>query len=132
MIFGIPHDLIQKILRFGVVGLSGFSIDFGLTYLLKDKAHWHKYFASGLAFSIAATSNYFLNRVWTFESHNQKILEEYGKFIGVSVIGLMISLAVLWFMHGWKEKHFYLSKLTAVGIVMFWNFIANYYFTFHS
>ncbi len=132
MIFDLPDDLMQKILRFGVVGVSGFIIDFGLTFLLKEKAHWHKYLASAVAFSIAATSNYFLNRVWTFQSHNQKILEEYTIFIGVSVVGLLISLAVLWVMHGWKEKHFYLSKLTAVGIVMFWNFLANYFITFHQ
>ena len=132
MIFGIPDELIDKILKFGVVGMSGFIIDFGLTYLMKEKAHWHKYFASGLAFSIAATSNYFLNRIWTFQSHNKEVLVEYTKFIGVSVVGLLISLAILWVMHGWKEKHFYLSKLTAVFVVMFWNFIVNYLFTFAS
>ena len=128
----IPPDLIQKIFRFGVVGCTGFTIDFGLTYLLKEKAKWHKYFASGLAFSLAATSNYFLNRTWTFESHNEHILEEYTKFIGVSVVGLFISLVVLYIMHGWQERHFYVSKLMAVGVVMFWNFIANYFFTFSS
>lgn len=131
MLFIIP-EIVQKIIRFGVVGFSGFVIDFGLTYLLKEKAKWHKYFASGLAFSIAATSNYFLNRIWTFESHNAHILEEYTKFITVSVIGLAISLVVLYILHGYQERHFYASKLMAVGVVMFWNFIANYFFTFHS
>src|ERR1017187_1373747 len=106
MIFGISDDLIDKILKFGVVGMSGFIIDFGLTYLMKEKAKWHKYFSSGLAFSTAATSYYFLNRVWTFHSQNKEILVEYTKFITVSVVGLLISLAILWVMHGWKEKHF--------------------------
>ncbi|MEI6816354.1 MAG: GtrA family protein [Bacteroidota bacterium] len=129
---GIPDELLHKIFRFGVVGCTGFILDFGLTYLLKEKAKWQKYLSSAIAFAIAATSNYFLNRTWTFQSHNPQILTEYTMFIGVSVVGLLISLIVIYILHGWAEKHFYVSKLMAVFIVMVWNFLANYFFTFHS
>jgi putative flippase GtrA len=80
---------------------------------------------------MGATNVYFINRVLTFESNNQDVFIEYSKFISIYAIGLIINNLVVYLMHGKLNIKFYIAKLIAIGITAFWNFFANYYFTFN-
>lgn len=122
--------LFYKFLKFGVVGFSGLFIDFGVTYLIKEKLSGHKYLANSLGFTLAATSNYFLNRIWTFDNHDANIGVQYFKFIAVSAVGLVFSNAIIWILHEKFKLNFYIAKVLAIGVVMLWNFFANLLFTF--
>ncbi len=120
--------MIIKFLKFGVVGLLGMVIDFSITWLLKEKVKIHRYIASSTGFIIAATSNYYLNRIWTFESTDPGILLEYSSFVIISVIGLGINNLFLYLFE--KKLPFYVAKLFAIGVTVIWNFLANNYITF--
>ncbi len=124
--------LLFRFLKFGIVGFSGLLIDFGVTYLLKEKVKIHKYISNTCGFITAATTNYFLNRTWTFHSNNSDIVMEYSSFIIVSIIGLSINSLIIWLFTSKFRYNFYFSKLIAIGITIIWNFVANLYFTFHS
>ncbi|MBB3697371.1 GtrA family protein [Flammeovirga yaeyamensis] len=123
--------LFWKFLKFGVVGFSGLFVDFGVTYLVKEIMKGHKYLANSLGFICAATSNYILNRIWTFESHTDQIGVEYLKFFGVSVVGLLFSNAIIWVLHEKVKMNFYVAKVISIGVVVVWNFFANLIFTFN-
>ena len=120
--------MIFRFFKFGIVGMSGMVIDFSITFLLKEKLKIHRYVASSTGFIAAATSNWFLNRLWTFQSNNPRIIVEYGTFIIISVIGLAINNSFLYLFE--KKLKFYVAKLLAIGVTMLWNFLANYYITF--
>ncbi len=130
MINHLTLELFFKLIKFIVVGFSGLIIDFGITYLLKEKLKILKYVANAIGFTVAASSNYFLNRIWTFQSTNPEIFIEYSNFIIVSAIGLGINSLVLWMLHSLFKQHFYLSKLIAIAVTTFWNFFANLLYTF--
>ena len=119
-----------KFLRFCVVGFSGTAIDFGVTYICKEWLKVRKFVANAIGFVVAATNNYILNRIWTFGSTDSQVGLEYLKFFGVSLIGLGINTLVLYLLHEKLKWNFYLSKVGATGVVMLWNFFANYLFTF--
>ncbi len=119
-----------KFLKFGVVGFTGVFIDFGFTYLCKEIFKIQKYISNAIGFMMAASSNYILNRIWTFESHNPEIFTEYSKFLIISLIGLLINTLILWVLVSKFKKNFYISKLFAIAIVTVWNFFANIAFTF--
>ncbi|PKP20878.1 MAG: glycosyl transferase family 2 [Bacteroidetes bacterium HGW-Bacteroidetes-21] len=119
-----------KLIKFGVVGFSGLVVDFGFTYLFRDILKVNQYVANGIGFCLAATSNYFLNRIWTFHSLNPDITFEYLRFFGVSLIGLGINSFVLWFLIKKFKMKFYMAKAIAIGVTTLWNFIANLLFTF--
>lgn len=119
-----------KFLKFGVVGFSGVFVDFGLTYLCKEKLKIQKYIANAIGFTCAATSNYFLNRTWTFHSQNPEIAIEYSQFLAISLIGLLINTLVIWLLVSKTRANFYLAKLAAIFIVTIWNFVVNLNFTF--
>lgn len=122
---------IWKFIKFGVVGISGLFVDFGITYLTKEKLKIQKYVANAIGFSTAATTNYFLNRVWTFHSTNPEVMVEYGEFFLISMIGLAINSLVLWLLVSRFKMNFYLAKLFAIAIVTVWNFFANAFITFN-
>jgi putative flippase GtrA len=124
-------DFIMKFLKFAAVGVSGVLVDFGTTYFFKEIVKIQKYVANAIGFTIAATSNYFLNRFWTFKSTNP-IPIEYFKFITICLIGLGINTLILWILVSKFKKHFYLSKLFAIAVVTVWNFLMNVIFTFTS
>lgn len=126
----ISEILFQKFIKFCVVGFSGMVIDFGTTWLLKEKVKVNKYFANSTGFILAATSNYFWNRFWTFHSENNHIVTEYFSFIIISLIGLAINNLIIYILSDRLKFNFYLAKLIAIGVVTVWNFIMNYLITF--
>ena len=122
--------LIIKFIKFCIVGFSGLIIDFIITYISKEKLKIHKYISNSLGFVIAVCTNYYLNRIWTFESDSTQIFEEYTSFFIISIVGLITNNIFLYLFHEKLEKQFYTSKLIAILLTSFWNFFANYYYTF--
>lgn len=126
----IDEIFIWKFLKFCIVGFSGMIIDFGTTWLLKEKVKINKYIANSTGFILAASSNYLFNRLWTFHSVNPRIAIEYGSFILISIVGLAINNLIIFLLNEKMKLNFYLSKLFAIGVVTVWNFLMNYVFTF--
>lgn len=124
--------ILLKFLKFGVVGASGVLVDFGITYLFKEIFKIPKFISNAIGFCVAASSNYLLNRVWTFESHNPNVGFEYLRFFLVSLIGLAINTLILWLLHQKLKWNFWFSKLCAIAVVTVWNFIMNLLFTFNG
>jgi putative flippase GtrA len=122
--------IVIKFFRFVLVGASGLIIDFGLTYLFKEKWKVNKYIANGVGFFSAATSNFFINRSWTFASADPDVGGQYLKFILFSIVGLLINSIIVWLLNDRLKKNFYLSKAVATIIVTMWNFLSNFLFTF--
>jgi putative flippase GtrA len=123
-------EFLFKFLKFGVVGFTGLFVDFGTTYVCKEWLKIHKYISNSIGFTMAATSNYILNRLWTFHSTDPRIALEYTSFLVISLIGLGINNLIIWILHGRFKMNFYLAKLFAIGVVTVWNFLANYFVTF--
>ncbi len=125
------RDLFLKIFKFGIVGASGVVVDFGITWLLKERLQMNKYVANTTGFVCAVLSNYFLNRVWTFDNHDPSVATQFSKFALAALIGLAINNGIIYLLTERYKVKFYVAKLIATGIVTIWNFWANYTFTFH-
>ena len=122
--------MIQQLIKFCIVGGSGVFVDFGVTYLCKEWLRFNKYIANSLGFFCASTTNYLLNRIWTFGSDDPDITAQYLRFLGIALIGLLINNTVIYLLHDRLKWNFYFSKLCAIGVVTFWNFFMNYFFNF--
>ena len=119
-----------QFIKFCVVGGTGVVVDFGSTFLFKEKLKLNKYIANSLGFMAAASTNYLLNRWWTFRSHDPEVAQQYVQFVGISAIGLILNNIIIYLLNDKARLNFYLSKLIAIGLVTLWNFFMNYYFTF--
>lgn len=121
-----------QFIKFCVVGGTGMVVDFGITFLFKERLRFNKYVANSLGFITAATTNYFLNRLWTFRSHDPQVAQQYMQFVGIAAIGLLINNLIIFLLNDRWHRNFYLSKLIAIMLVTLWNFFMNYFFTFTS
>jgi putative flippase GtrA len=123
-------DFLEKFVKFGVVGFSGIFVDFGITYVLKEKLNIHKYVANSLGFVTATISNYLLNRYWTFYTGQGAQFVQFGKFFGIAILGLALNNLLIYLFNDKLKINFYVSKAFAIAIVSVWNFFANYLYTF--
>lgn len=123
---------IWKFIKFCLVGTLGLGIDFGSTYIMKEKLRLNRYLANSTGFSLAVVSNYFLNKYWTFQDDSTEILLQAQKFTLIAVIGLIINNQFLYLLHQKQKLNFYIAKLLAIMVVVLWNFFANYFYTFSS
>lgn len=122
--------MIEQFIKFCVVGGSGVFVDFGVTYLCKEWLRMNKYVANSLGFLCASTTNYILNRIWTFGNKDPHIAVQYLRFLGIAAVGLAINNGTIYVLHEKLRWNFYFSKLCAIGVVTFWNFFMNYFFNF--
>jgi len=120
-----------RLIRFAIVGMSGIVIDFGITWIFKEKLRINKYIANSTGFTCALINNYLLNRYWTFDNNHSPIVYQFTKFVLVSLIGLGINNFLLYLLVKTTKQNFYLLKLFVIGIVFLWNYFANLFYTFH-
>ncbi len=128
----LTTSFILKFLKFAAVGFSGLLVDYAFTYIFKEWLKVQKYVANSIGFTIAASTNYLLNRVWTFESDNPDIAMEYSEFLIISIIGLGLNNLILWLIVKRFKINFYLAKFFAIIVVTLWNFLANFFITFNQ
>lgn len=130
-------NLLGKFIKFGIVGFSGMFVHGGVLYLFKDVIGWPILISNTLGFILAASWNYFFNRIWTFHSKEKQVGVEYLKFIVVSLVGLGVNNGTLWAMGrllpDWNaDWRFYILWIVAVGVTTLWNFFGNLLFTFRK
>ncbi len=119
-----------KLIKFGITGVIGMMIDFSVTWLFKEKLKQNKYLSNTLGFTCAVVNNFLINRYWTFQQSQQALPGQFTKFLIVSITGLIINNLLLYVFVNFAKKNFYLSKVIVIGIVFFWNYFANYLYTF--
>lgn len=98
--------IVRYALKFGVVGLIGFVIDVAIFNLLRSGVFGEgHFFQSALGAKIISTSvaivfNWVGNRYWTFrERRRRDWVKEFFEYVVVSLAGMAVSLACLWFSH---------------------------------
>jgi putative flippase GtrA len=149
-----------RFLRFLLVGLIGFVVDFGVmnlvVTLLPRPTHIGSWdipaltFAGTVSFLCAVVSNFLWNRYWTYpDSRSKPLLKQLAQFTIVSVIGLVIRIPILYygevliraalgavpFTVPFFSSDFLAHNITlaiAVIIVLFWNFFVNRYITYND
>lgn len=106
--------------------------------------------ASAISFIAAIVSNFTWNRYWTYpDSRSKSFRRQFTQFFVVSVIGIAIRVPIVAVTHFWFEDLLLwiwpameadlavllgdnLAVALAVGLVMFWNFFVNRYWTYND
>jgi len=127
----LTQETLNKLIKFGLIGFGGMLIDYSITAFLKEILELNKYIANTSGFICAASSNYILNRKFTFKSSNPKMLKEYSGFLTIAIAGLALNNTIIWLLvDKVMELNFYLAKFIAITTVFVWNFFMNNYFNF--
>lgn len=131
--------LLEQIIRFGIVGLFCFFIDFGITTGLTNLFGVHYLISKFLGFVISAIVNYILSIKFVFtQKKEMDRKKEFTVFLILSAIGLLINEAVMYicidgiYDHSSSLQELLSSELMvsvsaiiATGVVMVYNFISR-------
>ena len=125
-----PENWIQ-LLKFGLVGASGYLINLAAFALLVKGVGIHHILAAVLSFCVAVTNNFLLNRSWTFrDARGGHAGFQAMRFLAVSVAGLGVNLLVLYGLVDVVSAPVVPSQAIAVAVAMPFNFIGNKLWTF--
>jgi putative flippase GtrA len=115
--------------RYCIVGGSGYVVNAAVFWAAARALPYPVAFA--LAFAVAATSNFRLNRRWTFAgSRHRRAAPQFGRFLAVSVAALTCDLAVLSFLVELTLLPQFLAALVAIAFTTPVSFGANRLWTF--
>jgi dolichol-phosphate mannosyltransferase len=124
-----PDSWLQ-LLKFGVVGGSGYVINLVVfAFLAKNLGVYHAAAAIG-AFVVALGNNFFWNRHWTFGPGEGLAHEQAIRFTVVSVGALVINLVVLEALVRSSSISELAAQAIAVAVAMPFNFLGNKLWTF--
>jgi putative flippase GtrA len=115
--------------RYCAVGASGYVVNAAVFWVA---ATWMPYLAAfALAFTVAATSNFRLNRRFTFSaSSHPRASIQFGRFLTVSVAALASGVVVVALLVESAGLPEFLSALAAIGCTTPVSFGANRLWTF--
>ncbi len=84
--------LVTQFAIFGVVGVIGFVVDTAVVYAIRDRVGL--YVAGVLAYGVAVTTTWWLNRIWTFRglSRPGPVHRQWAAFAAASFPGLILNL----------------------------------------
>lgn len=132
----LKNLFLQLISYFFVGGIAAI-VEWLCFYLFANVWHIFYLYATCLAFLFSTSVNYLLGRVWTFknnESYHEKRVEEVLKVFGVSAIGLLFNVILMYLFVGLlKMDTAFLnsvSKILATGLVFIWNFLARRFWVY--
>ena len=125
---------VSKAARFFTVGVSGLGVNYLLSLLFTSGItdFWYLH-ANLIGIFASMTSNFILNKRWTFEDRNFSLkttLPQYIKFLGFSSLGAIVQLGSVYYLVEEHQIAYPISLIIAVLIAAFGNFILNKKWTF--
>lgn len=119
-----------QLLKFGIVGGSGYLINLAVFAVLADNVGLHHAASAVGAFCVAVTSNFFWNRHWTFAAKDGHRGFQAARFFAISIGALAINLVVLEALIDGTSLGSLSSQAIAVAVAMPFNFLGNKLWTF--
>lgn len=120
------EQLIQQVLKFGVVGFIAFGIDFGVMVACTELLGIDPVISAAISFIVSVTFNYLASMRYVF-THREDMTpaREFAIFVVLSIIGLLINEAIMWVGVNALHINYMFTKIVATGIVMVWNFVSR-------
>jgi len=125
---------LSKAGRFFTVGASGLVVNYAASFLLTTLIPniWYIY-ATFFGIVISITSNFLLNKIWTFEDKDfspRHFLKQYWLFMALCTLGGVIQLSLVYIFVEYSHIQYAVSLIMAVAIASLSNFLLNKKITF--
>lgn len=119
-------QLLNQIIKFGIVGVLAFCIDYGTLFILVQYLGIYYLIASAISFTISVIFNYIFSMKFVFVRRDDiSRKKEFVVFVTLSIIGLLINQVIMWFSVDVLNIFYMFSKIIATAVVMIWNFVSR-------
>ena len=123
------RKLIEQFLKFGIVGVIAFCIDYGMLMLLSQALGADPVPSAAVSFCVSVIFNYLASMKYVFQRRDDMSRQrEFVVFIALSVVGLGINELVMLagtVTLGSGALAVTFTKLAATAVVMVWNFLSR-------
>lgn len=118
--------LISQFMKFGIVGVIAFVIDYGFMVLLTEVFGVPYLISTTVSFIISVIFNYFASMRFVFKrKDDMSRRREFIIFVVLSIIGLVINDVFMWLMVDFLFIDYRISKIVVTFIVAVWNFVTR-------
>ncbi len=121
-----------QLIRFGVVGGSGFAVNLAVFWVLVHPAGSDYRLANIAAYLVAVSNNFAWNRAWTFrlDAADGHAGFQAARFFAVSIAAQLVSLAILEALVVWGDVDKLPAQAVAVAAATPLNFLGNKLWSF--
>ena len=88
------HDQRAQIVRFVLVGVATFSINFLTFHLCFGLLGWDYRFAVTFAYVVTVCCHFFLNRTFTFAAGEQRLFKNAGRYCAMLFVNYLATLSI--------------------------------------
>ena len=132
----VSVSFMSKIICFSLIGGCGFFMNYFISYLFSSGiiVNWWYIHASILGIGVSMTTNFILNKIFTFRDTNftlSHVLKQYAFYLFFTVLGAGIQLFVL-YVFVEAGLIYPISLLLGVIVGSISNFILNKKWTFYE
>ncbi len=127
----IHHPFIRQVLFYCIVGFIATLTDTSTLFLL-EKLGLHYIPASIFGFLVGLTTNYTLAKTFVFNTNksNFSLLTEILFYSLIGVIGLLLTVGIMYFFTHVLGFYFMISKMLAIITVLVFNFTSRRFLLF--
>ena len=118
--------LIAQLMKFGVVGVIAFIIDFGVMVFLTEVFAVPYLISTTIAFTVSVIFNYVASMRYVFvRKDDMSRRREFIIFVLLSVIGLVLNDVFMWLLVDFFFIDYRISKIITTVLVAIWNFVSR-------
>jgi dolichol-phosphate mannosyltransferase len=122
-----------RLLKFGVVGLTGIGVNMGSLYLLTEFAKVPYFVGSLVAIELSILSNFWMNLHWTWRDRSEvgTIWTKLWRYhIGAGITAFLGNYLILIGLTEWFRINYLISNLIGIGVGTLSNYVINDVWTF--
>jgi len=126
------YPFLKQFIKFCIIGGIAAIIHFSILHTFTEWLKIWYIISNTFGFVISAIFNFLANKFWTFRNtlKGREIFKQLSKFTMVLVSGLVINNIIIYLVTEFVGFDYRLSWVFATGVVTFWNFSLNRFWTF--
>ena len=126
----LGQEICRQFLKFCLVGLVNTAIDYAVYLFFSRLIGLYFLLANIIAILVAMTFSFFVNKSWTFQNKDKRFKSQYLKFAAVNGVYFLLNNSIVFALVHYLAVYDLLAKIIAIIIGLFWNFLANRFWTF--
>jgi dolichol-phosphate mannosyltransferase len=129
------YPALAELVKFCAVGVLGMCVDLAAVILLKENWNLDTRLCAVFGFIVAVTSNFFLNRKYTFaRARELPLLYSYATYVGTNLAGLavrMLTIQALIALAGMDQgRNYVFTNFVGIMLATLVNFVGAKFFAF--
>ena len=118
--------LVAQLMKFGVVGIIAFVIDYGVMVALTELLGLNPVLSATISFTVSVAFNYVASMRYVFTHRDgMSRRREFVIFVVLSIIGLGLNDLLMWLGTDTIGIDYRIVKIGATAIVMIYNFVTR-------